>query len=362
MKAIGFFLMLNFIFPSSFIEDVKIERVSENSSLRIQDNYSGRNSSRAFRPVTKYIVLHTTECSSDQSSLNGVRPKGKCNYLVRKDGLVYRIIDKNKISTHAGVSVWDGVYGLNENAIGIEVVGSYLKPITYAQKVALKELIRQLQSIYNLDDTKVVTHSMVAYSKPNKYHSVPVRGRKRCGSQFAGSELRSQLGLSNTFAYDPDMKAGRVKYQADPYLNRLYTGSAAWTKGSSIKVKTEDDHIEADGFREIPKDGKTAWAIAGVENNISTTIYFFPDGRVETGNNLDKSQLESLPTGTKVLVGYIYGGKIKKGRTAYKVVGRKWNYPSTFYRKPDGTILSGDGVSEKEIPSGSIVFFQKWSS
>jgi hypothetical protein len=57
-----------------------------------------------------------------------------------------------------------------------------------------------------------------------------------------------------------------------------------------------------------------------------------------------------------VLVGYIYGGHIRAGRTASRIAGRKWNYPSTFYRLPNGRILSGDEVDDKSIPARTLIF------
>jgi hypothetical protein len=41
-----------------------------------------------------------------------------------------------------------------------------------------------------------------------------------------------------------------------------------------------------------------------------------------------------------------------------RIAGRKWNYPSTFYRLPDGRILSGEEIDDKAIPPRTLVFYQ----
>jgi hypothetical protein len=46
-------------------------------------------------------------------------------------------------------------------------------------------------------------------------------------------------------------------------------------------------------------------------------------------------------------------------RTAMRIAGKKWNYPSTFYRLPDGHILNGDEVDDKVIPRRTLIFMMK---
>jgi len=94
-----------------------------------------------------------------------------------------------------------------------------------------------------------------------------------------------------------------------------------------------------------------------------TTIYFLPNGLVRTGEDIEaeaesRAVLENLPLGTRILVGYIYGGHITRGRFPRQIAGVKWNYPSTFYRLPDGRILSGDEIDQHRIPLNTLVFYQ----
>jgi len=59
-------------------------------------------------------------------------------------------------------------------------------------------------------------------------------------------------------------------------------------------------------------------------------------------------------------VGYLYGGHIRSMQAASRMVGSKWNYPSTYYQLPDGRILSGDEIGGKELPARTRIFFQQF--
>jgi hypothetical protein len=119
-----------------------------------------------------------------------------------------------------------------------------------------------------------------------------------------------------------------------------------------------------EGFYEIGRDGETPKSIAGFATDNATTIYFFPDGLVSTGAKLKarkswRKLLKNPPQGTRLLIGYVYGGSVKGRRSPSAIAGDKWNYPSTYYRTPDGEILSGDDIDVGTIPSGTLIFYQR---
>jgi len=131
-----------------------------------------------------------------------------------------------------------------------------------------------------------------------------------------------------------------------------------------VLSETTDDPQPFDAFLEIGKDGDTARAIAGKAVAAKTTIYFFPDGLIITGAELQKNikyraRFKNPPKGTRLLLGYIYGGRVKKSRRPSSIAGVKWNYPSTYYRYPNGRIISGDDIRDKNVPVGTLVFFQE---
>lgn len=395
------------------------------ASLDIRNHYSPRNRVRPQRPHTDYIILHTTE-GGETGSLRKVWRRGETHYFVTKSGRIYRVVEKSKIATHAGRSMWQGHGPIDNYAIGIEVVGYHDQDITSAQYQAVRELLRQLQGLYHIPDRNVLTHSMVAYGRPNRFYPFNHRGRKRCGMIFARPDVRRRLGLTEIPHSDPDVQAGRLKvadfelqhylydYQGEADSARLARVSdtpagespgadqnvitaerTAWyiardqydsaetvytfpdgtrhsgdqitdwgriPVGTQVAVSQEDEPNGFEGFVEA-RSGESARDIAGESFASETTIYFLPSGMVRTGHDLQRrrstrSLLQGLPAGTRVLVGYVYGGHVKKNRLPSRIAGRKWNYPSTFYRLPDGSILSGEEIDDAQIPPNTLVLFQ----
>ncbi len=469
-----------------------------NQPLRISNRYSPLNKKRALRPHTRYIVLHTTE-GGERGSLSKVIRYGETHYFVTMSGNVYRIIHKSKIATHAGRSMWEGITSIDNYSIGIEVSGYHDRDITDAQYEALRELLRQLKNLYGISDEDVITHSMVAYGRPNHFFRYNHRGRKRCGMLFAKPEVRARLGLQAAPERDIDVAEGRLKVadrelfsnlfpdkpsatyvaaRAEPTtpkpapeaaaaapvtpapvavtasfapmdpepasaaesiepavmeplsmvanippalsepdsaipsltaasgesaseesLSKTYIISrnrTAWevagesynhsstvyilpngskitgdqiTDWAHIPVNTrvivgEESTQQFEGFLEVGRDGKTAKEVAGTASTSSTTIYFFPDGFIRTGAELKSRRsyqklLHNPPENTKVLIGYVYGGYVKGQRPPSSIAGVKWNYPSTYYRYPNGSIVNGDDINDREIPAGTLVFYQR---
>jgi len=382
--------------------------LSAAEGLEIVNAYSPRNSERPRRNSTEYLILHTTE-GPKKGSLKKLRLNGETHCLVDRGGRVYRIIEKGRVALHTGRSLWDGRRNLDECSIGVEVVGYHNGTLTAAQIRALKELLAQLQRLYGIPDARVLTHSMVAYGTPNRWHRKSHRGRKRCGMLFADPSLRRQLGLTDQPAHDPDVRAGRLVV-GDPSLARMLYGSgdrragtsaagpdvistnrSAWDiardkyastdtvyvlpngdrqrgdqirdwrrlpVGTRVILSERQSENEPEGVRQIGRDGPTARDIAGDEFTSSTTVYFLPSGAVKRGDELGAAQLEGLPAGTRMLVGVVYGGYVKSDRSAFDICGTRWNFPSTFYRLPDGSIRSGAELDEKAIPKQTLVFFQ----
>ena len=246
---------------------------------------------------------------------------------------------------------------------------------------------------------------------PNRFHRYYHRGRKRCGMIFARPDVRQRLGVLDKPLEDPEVKARRLRV-ADPELHEyLYSampaqqptqsnviarGWSAWTiarekydspstlyhfpngkklrgdqvrnwdqipVGTRVETGQPAPNAEFEGFVEVNQGNSTAHGVVGGIFAEETTIYFLPNGVVRTGEDIQadvksRAVLESLPSGTRILVGYIYGGHITQGRFPQQIAGVKWNYPSTFYRLPNGRILSGDEIDQHRIPRNTLVFYQ----
>ena len=382
------------------------------AALSISNAYSPRNRKREKRKRTEYIILHTTEAPGD-SALKKLRRNGEAHYFVDRRGHVSRVIDRKRVAFHAGRSMWDGKANLDRFSIGIEIEGYHNRDITSAQYKAVPQLLKELQKIYRVPDERVLTHSMIAYGAPNRWHRRSHRGRKRCGMLFARRSVRLKLGLKRQPLSDPDVNARRLVV-ADPYLARVLYGSAkeqetavlryagdsalvisatrsAWDIARDKYNSAETQYVFPDGtrkngnqignwkampggtrvilganqcdnalevFKQADSDGQNAKDIAGEEYDQASTVYFFPDGRIRCGNDLKESELASLPGKTRLLVGYTYGGYITAKRSAYDICGVRWRFPSTYYRYSDGRIVKGDTISEKAMPKNTLVFFQ----
>ncbi len=394
--------------------------------LEMESRYSPLNNRRETRRATEFIVLHTTEGAAI-GSLEKLRRYGEAHYMIDTKGKVYRIIERHRVAFHAGRSMWMGKTNLDNISIGIEMVGYHDKPLTAAQTRALRELLRQLKSIYKVPDTRILPHSMVAYGSPNRWHRVSHRGRKRCAMLMATDSVRHSLGLNARPSHDPDVRAKRLVV-ADPHLhailfaaarpaprpadprpqptvppptlptsaeggNIIARGRSAWDiarerynspstiytfpdgkvlRGNEVRnwnqlpagtrVQSEGEVAETETEIErvqiIGKDGNTPSDIAGEAVREASTIYFLTDGRVLRGTELSAEQALSLPDGTGMLVGYVYGGVINAKRRAFDICGPRWNLPTTFYRLADGSIRSGDAMNERNIPNQTQVFFQ----
>jgi hypothetical protein len=259
--------------------------------LRIRSLYAPNNDLRARRPETRYIVLHTTE-GREVGSLRKLRRRGEAHYFVHRDGRVTRLIERHRIATHAGLSMWEGRRDLDELSLGIEVSGYHDKEPTAAQYAAVRELLRQLQSVYDIPDDHVLTHSMVAYGEPNRFHPHAHRGRKRCAMVFADPDVRRRLGLTAAPDRDPDVAAGRLRPGDRELQRRLYPGPAR-------RARVETAHLEKN-VADVITPRRTAWSIAGEAHASPTTVYVFPDGTRVRGDAV--RDWGDIPLGTRVLL------------------------------------------------------------
>lgn len=380
------------------------------SAATFVDYYSPRNSQRPKRRDTYFIILHTTEGSA-KGSLRKVYENGEAHYFVDTDGRIYRVVSRDRVALHCGRSMWAGRTGIDDYSIGIEVVGYHNRSITASQYEAVRELVAALQKIYGISDSKVLTHSMVAYGAPNRWHKRSHRGRKRCGMLFARDSVRAKLGLTSKPAYDPDVRAGRL-VDADPLLSSVLYGRektavaavedfsskpdvisknmSAWdiardryNSADTIYVFPDGRRVagsqvrewksipagtrvivggacenEAEGVQEIGT-GAFARDVAGDDYNKQTTVYFMPDGSYRYGNQLTEKDFSGMSAGTRVLVGYVYGGQVTAKKSAFDICGKRWNFPSTYYLLTDGSLKPGSEINEKQIPQNAHVFYQQ---
>jgi len=244
---------------------------------------------RTERQTTKYIIVHTSEADLEttlkivsvgkQDGANWISRGGHAHYVVDRLGAIYKILDEKYRANHAGLSMWKGETDINSVSVGIELVAYHNGEITDSQYRSVGHLIKALEKKYHLDDLSVLTHSQVAYAKPNEWVAYNHRGRKNCARNFS----RAKAGFGPTSPYDPDVKAGRLL--PDEQLTAIYYPE-------SFQFK----RVELAGVYE---SRMAVMGIAGESYNSPDTIYQLPSGFFISGNRVnEKIGWDSLPEGT----------------------------------------------------------------
>ncbi|WP_232364207.1 N-acetylmuramoyl-L-alanine amidase [Desulforapulum autotrophicum] len=375
------------------------------------------------RKKTRYIIVHTSELglsatlrvvSEGKQFKNGrSTPGGHANYVIARNGVTYQIMDKQFRSDHAGLSMWNGQNDISSVSLGIELVGHHYAPLTSAQYRSVAMLIDMLQKAYGLDDKAVLTHSQVAYGRPNPWFNENHRGRKRCAKNFN----RSKAGVGLGWQYDPDIRAGRL--MPDPQLATLFYGkktpiatkdtpgedpalgsnvisrqNTAWSIAGDEYNSPTTAYVLADGrvvpgdqvekkigWDRIPahtrvllnqennqprvadltspvkiiSDNYTAWFLAGPAYRDKTTIYFLPSGKSAPGSRI--SDWDDLPKQTKLILGYRGPFNITDIQTAFKIAGHHYKDGKTVYYLPRGELICGDQITDfSNLPRGTQVY------
>jgi hypothetical protein len=177
--------------------------------------------------------------------------------------------------------MWNGETDISRVSVGIELVAYYDGDITVNQYQAIRNLINLLKNAYRLNDLAVLTHSQVAYARPNEWIFKKHRGRKNCARNFD----RTQAGLGPTWSYDPDVRAGRL--QPEPVLAAIFYGN---------RPRPEQKHTS-----NVIDQHRSAWAIAGEKYDSPDTLYKLPDGWIISGNRIGpRIGWHRIPTGTEV--------------------------------------------------------------
>lgn len=376
---------------------------------RLNPNYQ-----KVRRKQTKYIIVHTSELGLKMTLrvvLKGKRLRnggltdgGHTHYVIARNGRTYRIVEKKFEADHAGLSMWNGETDISKISIGIELVGYHYAPITENQYRSVGILIDILQGVYGLDDRAVLTHSQIAYGKPNRWFRKNQRGRKRCARNF----IRENAEVGPTWTYDPDVRSGQLL--ADLQLAEIYYGqreyyaktddanlitkiNTAWSiagedydsqttvyKFPGGQIYTGDQISDKIGWDRIPaktvvmlnqensisliksddpiktiSDRLTAWSFAGQAYNLKTTVYFMPSGQMRVGSMI--SDWDDLPAKTKLIVGYRGPFELHKGRSAYQIAGKKYKDRKTIYYLPPKKLVAGDKINDfNGLPKGTLIF------
>ena len=186
---------------------------------------------------------------------------------------------------------------------------------------------------------------------------------------------RTRLGLLKKPAYDPDVRAGRLK-DADPELTKiLYTPMPPAKAAPKAPAAVPDKPAPAKPAPIPPASApaasasnvigpkRSAWDIARDQYDAPTTVYAFPDGTTKRGDQV--KNWNKMPAGTIVTVGPAASENANEGLltigedgTAEDLAGDAMAATSTYYFPPGrpyaaGSTLSLAGIAA--LPKGTKV-------
>ena len=332
---------------------------SPETKLHIVHRGSRRNHERPNRRHTRYIILHTTE-GAEKGALEKLSRDGEAHYLIGKDGTVYRIVNRRKVAAHTGLAMWEGRTNLDEYALSIEVAGYHDDLPTPAQIKALRRLLRELQSIYKIPDNRVLTHSMVAYGTPNRWHRHAHRGRKRCAMHLASPEVRRQLGLKARPRKDPDVSSGRLIVADKKLHSTLYpkkraprpvdTGRTS-RRSNSLTSSIRQAFVSAGILPSTPQDPLKEFDTAQTHSDKASTKQKSPaDSRPRTRRSYpsDLVHLYRIQTTSSQMPSEAFIMEFMAEASAYEVLGDNYKSRTTVYLFPDGLVRTGAELSKHE--------------
>jgi N-acetyl-anhydromuramyl-L-alanine amidase AmpD len=83
------------------------------------------------------------------------------HYLIGRDGAIYQLVDEKNIAFHAGKSILpNGMSGINNYSLGIEIVTSFDEAPVSVQMKSLVDLVKDIKSRYKIE--YILRHSDIA--------------------------------------------------------------------------------------------------------------------------------------------------------------------------------------------------------
>lgn len=200
-------------------------------------------SSRQNSPIDM-IIIHYTAATRISGTLDWFkRPESKvsAHYVIGRDGRIVQMVADEDKAWHAGYSYWDGLYSLNKNSIGIELVGTATTGFTNEQYTALTCLCLHLINKYSIRLDRIIGHEDCSGEKARKKlleKNYPYIGKVDPGPNFSWATLMGNIDLFND-QYDeepvetdidpeeyhkpsPNMDAGIVPEEESLFFKIIY--------------------------------------------------------------------------------------------------------------------------------------------
>ncbi|HIH24045.1 TPA: N-acetylmuramoyl-L-alanine amidase [Candidatus Woesearchaeota archaeon] len=246
----------------------------------IDERFFDAYETRPRRRRIDMVVLHVSDSPPDNHRKDPSLPpdayhvgwileQSNSHYAISRDGRIYPVISPDYFCRHAGKnplprkervklavrgeaplvpplsswSLWDGQFDVDQNAIGIEIIGKFTHrpPEPNAKQVqATKVLVQYLMEKYSIPSDRVLGHNQIAceplrVDASTGMPSFVVRGRKMDpGPQFPWE----RIGLADNYRIlDPDILAGRAGLQ-HKWLDRATTGQLSAYQRTDPSTRT----------------------------------------------------------------------------------------------------------------------------
>ena len=138
----------------------------EKMSINYSPNFDLKKRTRS---KVKYLIFHYTGMRSENAAIKRLTSKSSkvsCHYLIKKNGVIIKIVPDLYIAWHAGISSWKKDKSLNSNSIGIEISnpGHDYKYKNFSQKqiTSIIDLSKNLKKKYKIKKENILGHSDIA--------------------------------------------------------------------------------------------------------------------------------------------------------------------------------------------------------
>ena len=145
-------------------------------------NYSPNfNPKKRDQKKIKYIIFHYTGMKSEVEAINKltkIQSEVSCHYLIKKNGVILKMVPDLYVAWHAGKSSWKNHISLNQNSIGIEITNPGhkfgYKKFSKKQIFSLLKLSKFLIKKYKISSKNILGHSDIApYRKKDPGEKFP---------------------------------------------------------------------------------------------------------------------------------------------------------------------------------------------
>ena len=139
-------------------------------AYKISLNYSPNfGSKKRKKNQIKFIIFHYTGMKSEKAAikrLTDVKSNVSCNYFIKKNGDIIKIVPDLYVAWHAGISSWKRDKHINLNSIGVEISNPGhkhgYKNFNPRQIGSVIKLTRKLKKKYKIKKENILGHSDIA--------------------------------------------------------------------------------------------------------------------------------------------------------------------------------------------------------